>query len=87
VLKKDIPKLGKFRQLLDDRYILLFDEDNYLKGSGRKSKGSRINRILTTCDTKDSRIRIMWVNKEGKILKVEKYFKPNPQLQNYSSHD
>ena len=69
VIEDDIPKIGKLKEPSDNRYILLFDEDNYLKGFDRKSKSTRIDRIRTTRNAIDPRIEIIWINKEEKILK------------------
>jgi hypothetical protein len=69
VIENDIPKLGKLNKPLGDRYILLFDEDNYLKGFDRKSGTSRIERISMTRKTIDSQIKVIWINKEEKMLK------------------
>jgi hypothetical protein len=69
VIEDDVPKLGKLKEPSDDRYILLFDEDNYLKGFDRESRSSRIGRILTVRNATDSKIKIIHVNSEGKFLK------------------
>jgi len=69
VIEDDIPKIGKLKEPSDNRYILLFDENSYLRGFDRKSKSTRIDRIITTRNIIDSRIKIIWVNREGKILK------------------
>jgi hypothetical protein len=69
VIKDDIPKLGKLKEPSDNRYILLFDEDNYLKGFDRKSKSPRIDKILSTRNIIDSRIKVIWVNEEREILR------------------
>jgi hypothetical protein len=31
VIKKDIPKLARLKEPIDDRYVLLFDEVGYLE--------------------------------------------------------
>jgi len=69
VIEDDIPKQGKLKEPSTDRYILLFDEDNYLKGFDRKSKSSRIDKILSTRNIIDSMIKVIWVNEEGEILR------------------
>lgn len=68
VIEDDTPKLANMKEPLDNRYILLFDEDDYLKGFDTLSKTSRISRIMQVRDELDSRIKIVHVRKIGNRL-------------------
>ena len=68
VIEDDIPKLANMKEPPDNRYILLFDEDDYLKGFDTLSKTSRISRIMQVRDELDSRIKTVHVKKIGKRL-------------------
>ena len=63
VIEDDIPKLTNVKEPLDNRYILLFDEENYLQGRDTISGVSRINRIVRVRDERDPRIKIIHVKK------------------------
>ncbi|MEM3713988.1 MAG: hypothetical protein QXF82_03460 [Nitrososphaeria archaeon] len=65
VIDDDIPKIAKLKEPLNNRYILLFDEDNYLKGFDRKSKSARIDRIIKTRNDTDPKIKVIYVKKGG----------------------
>ena len=68
VIEDDIPKLANMKEPTDNRYILLFDEDDYLKRFDTASKTSRISRIMQVRDELDSRIKIVHVKKIGECL-------------------
>jgi len=69
VIKDDIPKLTNIKEPLDNRYILLFDENNYLKEFDTKSRTSIISQIMRVRNRLDPRIKIIYVKKVGNGLK------------------
>ena len=68
IIENDIPKLANMKEPSNNRYILLFDEDDYLKGFDTASKTSRISWIMQVRDELDSRIKIVHVKKIGKSI-------------------
>ena len=71
VIDDDIPKLTKIKQPLKGRFILLFDEDDYLKGLDRTNNTSRLNRIKRVRNEHDPLIQIINMKKIEKKLQRE----------------
>jgi len=70
-IEEDIPKLAHLAKPPKDRYILLFDENNYLRGYDRKTKSSRIDRIIMTRNNSDPSIKIIYITRHDRELKWE----------------
>jgi hypothetical protein len=68
VIEKDIPKLAELKEPLDNRYILLFDEANYLKGFATASESPKLSTIMQTCKKQDQNIKIIYIGRIGKRL-------------------
>ena len=68
VMKDDIPKLANLKEPSDNRYILLFDEVNYLERFDTISKTPKLNRIIQIRDKLDPKIKIIHVKRVGKHL-------------------
>jgi hypothetical protein len=68
VEEHDIPKLAELKEPLDNRYILLFDEANYLKKLDTKSRMSKLNTIIRVRNERDPKIKIIYVERVDKHL-------------------
>jgi hypothetical protein len=68
VEEHDIPKLAELKEPLDNRYILLFDEANYLKKLDTKSRMSKLNTIIQARNERDPKIKIIYVERVDKHL-------------------
>lgn len=68
VVEDDIPKLASLRRPVKDRYLLLFDEANYLKGLYRARNMSKMNYIKKVRDEEDENILILNVRKTESLL-------------------
>jgi hypothetical protein len=64
--KGDIAKLAKLMNPQSNRYLLLYDEDNYLEQYDSKTHASRIKRIVKLRDEKDPLIKIIYLSRQGK---------------------
>jgi hypothetical protein len=62
-MEDDIPKLAGLKEPLENRYILLFDEANYLEKFDTTSNKPKLNRIIQVRDKLDPRIKIIHVKK------------------------
>jgi len=69
VMEDDIPKLAELKEPLENRYILLFDEANYLERFDATSNKPKLNRIIQVRDKLDPRIKIIHVKRVNKHLK------------------
>lgn len=68
VIEDDIPKLARIKEPLTNRYLLLFDEDDYLKGLYRAQKMSKLDYIKHVRDNKDKEIVIVNMRKTESLL-------------------
>jgi hypothetical protein len=68
VKEHDIPKLAELKEPLDNCYILLFDEANYLKKLDTKSRMSKLNTIIQARNERDPKIKIIYVERVDKHL-------------------
>jgi len=68
VVEKDIPKLAKLRTSLKKRYLLLFDEADYLKGQYRASKMSKMDYIKKVRENEDEKIFIINMRKKESLF-------------------
>ena len=68
VINDDLPKLSKIKEPLKDRYLLLFDEDDYLKGLHRAVNMSKLDGIKHIRDNSDKEIVIVNMRKTEKLL-------------------
>lgn len=68
----DLRKLAKLGETSNERYILFFDERNYLERIDKKRRSSRINSIVELRNKLDSNIKIIHVKtkkeKDKKVL-------------------
>jgi hypothetical protein len=69
VLEDDIPKVAKARVPLKGRYVLLFDEADYLKGFDKVKNTTRLSRIIETRNELDSNVKIIHLKRTAKLLK------------------
>lgn len=67
VIEDDIPKLAKIKEPLTQRYILLFDEDDYLKGLYRAMNISKLEYIKHVRDKKDKEIVLVNMRKKENL--------------------
>lgn len=68
VIEDDLPKLQALKEPVDSRYLLLFDEDDYLKGFDTATHSSRLDRVIHLRDELDPKIRIAHLkNIEGSL--------------------
>jgi hypothetical protein len=68
VEEHDIPKLAELKEPLDNRYILLFDEANYLKKLDTRSRMSKLKTIIQARNERDPKIKIIYVERVDKHL-------------------
>jgi hypothetical protein len=64
----DIPKLAELKEPLDNRYILLFDEANYLKKLDTKSRIPKLKTIIQVRNERDPKIKIIYIERVDKHL-------------------
>lgn len=68
VIEDDVPKLAVLSNIRGDRYMLLFDEDNYLKGIDEKVGRRKIERITKLRDEVDPKIKVIYITRQiGKL--------------------
>ena len=73
VIEDDIAKLVRLRGPPDNRYVLLFDEVEYMLGQDDVSSTSRLDRIIKVRDNSDQHIRVVYMKKEEADLKLRFY--------------
>jgi len=71
VLDDDLPKLQSVKDPQENRYEILFDEDDYLKGYDNNSNSTRIERLNKLRDELDQKISLVYLRKMAKGLEYK----------------
>jgi len=68
VINKDLPKLQTLADPPDSRYMILFDEDDYLRGFDKATQSSRLERLTNHRNELDTQIVMVHLKKTEKGL-------------------
>jgi hypothetical protein len=68
VIDDDLPKLQSLKEFVDLRYMVLFDEDNYLRGFDTKAQSSRLECLIKLRNELDSEIIMVHLKKTANEL-------------------
>lgn len=63
VIDDDLPKLQSLKRFVDLRYMILFDEDDYLRGLDTKAQSSRLGRLKELRNELDPEIMMIHLKK------------------------
>lgn len=71
VLDDDVPKLAKIPKPISLRFVVLFDEANYLKKSLSENGSSKLSNIIRLRDLKDEKIKVIYIENKNGIIDWE----------------